>query len=222
MSENKKNSASIIKDALALCIITLVAAVLLGFVNEMTKDRIAEQEAAAKEAAYREVYPEAVSIVTDDAAVAAKVASSAELLKENGFESIVISEAGLALDASGKPLGYVMTVTTKKGYGGAITMTMGYRLDGAITGIAFVTLNETPGYGMKADEAAFKDQFIGKNAFELVYVKTGATEENEIDAISGATVTTKAVTGAVNAGLCFASDMNVFIMVLSKRIRLLC
>ena len=182
MSENKKNSASIIKDALALCIITLVAAVLLGFVNEMTKDRIAEQEAA-------------------------KVASSAELLKENGFESIVISEAGLALDASGKPLGYVMTVTTKKGYGGAITMTMGYRLDGAITGIAFVTLNETPGFGMKADEAAFKDQFIGKNAFELVYVKTGATEENEIDAISGATVTTKAVTGAVNAGLCFASDM---------------
>ena len=207
MSENKKNSASIIKDALALCIITLVAAVLLGFVNEMTKDRIAEQEAAAKEAAYREVYPEAVSIVTDDAAVAAKVASSAELLKENGFESIVISEAGLALDASGKPLGYVMTVTTKKGYGGAITMTMGYRLDGAITGIAFVTLNETPGFGMKADEAAFKDQFIGKNAIELVYVKTGATEENEIDAISGATVTTKAVTGAVNAGLCFASDM---------------
>ena len=207
MSENKKNSASIIKDALALCIITLVAAVLLGFVNEMTKDRIAGQEAAAKEAAYREVYPEAVSIVTDDAAVAAKVASSAELLKENGFESIVISEAGLALDASGKPLGYVMTVTTKKGYGGAITMTMGYRLDGAITGIAFVTLNETPGFGMKADEAAFKDQFIGKNAFELVYVKTGATEENEIDAISGATVTTKAVTGAVNAGLCFASDM---------------
>ena len=207
MSENKKNSASIIKDALALCIITLVASVLLGFVNEMTKDRIAEQEAAAKEAAYREVYPEAVSIVTDDAAVAAKVASSAELLKENGFESIVISEAGLALDASGKPLGYVMTVTTKKGYGGAITMTMGYRLDGAITGIAFVTLNETPGFGMKADEAAFKDQFIGKNAFELVYVKTGATEENEIDAISGATVTTKAVTGAVNAGLCFASDM---------------
>ena len=207
MSENKKNSASIIKDALALCIITLVAAVSLGFVNEMTKDRIAEQEAAAKEAAYREVYPEAVSIVTDDAAVAAKVASSAELLKENGFESIVISEAGLALDASGKPLGYVMTVTTKKGYGGAITMTMGYRLDGAITGIAFVTLNETPGFGMKADEAAFKDQFIGKNAFELVYVKTGATEENEIDAISGATVTTKAVTGAVNAGLCFASDM---------------
>ena len=119
----------------------------------------------------------------------------------------MISEAGLALDASGKTLGYVMTVTTKKGYGGAITMTMGYRLDGAITGIAFVTLNETPGFGMKADEAAFKDQFIGKNAFELVYVKTGATEENEIDAISGATVTTKAVTGAVNAGLCFASDM---------------
>lgn len=207
MSENKKNSASIIKDALALCLITLVAAVLLGFVNELTKDRIAEQKAAAKEAAYREVYPEAASIVTDDAAVGEKVAAAAELLKDNGFESITVDEAGLALDASGKTLGYVMTVTTKKGYGGAITMTMGYRLDGAITGIAFVTLNETPGFGMKANEAAFKEQFIGKNAFELVWVKTGASADNEIDAISGATVTTKAVTGAVNAGLCFAADM---------------
>lgn len=207
MSENKKNSASIIKDALALCLITLVAAVLLGFVNELTKDRIAEQKAAAKEAAYREVYPEAASIVTDDAAVGEKVAAAAELLKDNGFESITVDEAGLALDASGKTLGYVMTVTTKKGYGGAITMTMGYRLDGAITGIAFVTLNETPGFGMKANEAAFKEQFIGKNAFELVWVKTGASADNEIDAISGATITTKAVTGAVNAGLCFAADM---------------
>lgn len=207
MSENKKNSASIIKDALALCLITLVAAVLLGFVNELTKDRIVEQKAAAKEAAYREVYPEAASIVTDDAAVGEKVAAAAELLKDNGFESITVDEAGLALDASGKTLGYVMTVTTKKGYGGAITMTMGYRLDGAITGIAFVTLNETPGFGMKANEAAFKEQFIGKNAFELVWVKTGASADNEIDAISGATITTKAVTGAVNAGLCFAADM---------------
>lgn len=207
MSESKKNNASILRDALVLCLITLVAAVLLGFVNELTKDRIAEQKAAKKEAAYREVYPEAASIVTDDAAVAEKVAAAAALLKENAFESITIDEAGLALDASGNTLGYVMTVTTKKGYGGAITMTMGYRLDGAITGIAFVTLNETPGFGMKADEAAFKEQFIGKNAFELVYVKTGASADNEIDAISGATVTTKAVTGAVNAGLCFAADM---------------
>lgn len=207
MSESKKNNASIIKDALVLCLITLVAAVLLGFVNELTKDRIAEQKAAKKEAAYREVYPDAASIVTDDEAAAQKVAQAAQLLKENGFESISIDEAGLALDASGRLLGYVMTITTKKGYGGAITMTMGYRLDGAITGIAFVTLNETPGFGMQADEPAFKEQFIGKNAFELVYVKTGAAAENEIDAISGATVTTKAVTGAVNAGLCFAADM---------------
>ena len=58
MSENKK-IASILKDALVLCLITLVAAVLLGFVNEMTKDRIAQQKTEKKEAAYREVYPEA-------------------------------------------------------------------------------------------------------------------------------------------------------------------
>lgn len=207
MSENKKKGASVLRDAMALCLITLVAAVLLGLVNEMTKDRIAEQKAAAKEAAYREVYPDAVNIVTDDEAAAQKAAAAAELLSANGFESITIDEAGLALDASGNVLGYVMTITTSKGYGGAITMTMGYRLDGAITGIAFVTLNETPGFGMEADKAEFKDQFVGKTAPQLVYVKSGAAAENEIDAISGATVTTKAVTSAVNAGLCFAADM---------------
>ena len=207
MSENKRTSSSILKDALVLCLITLVAAVLLGFVNELTKDTIAGRKAEAKEKAYREVFAEAAGIDTTAEALQKKVASSPALLKEAGFESITIDEAGLATDASGKSLGYVMTITTKKGYGGTITMTMGYRLDGTITGIAFVTLKETPGFGMKAEEPEFKNQFVGKNADSLVFVKDGASAENEIDAISGATITTKAVTGAVNAGLCFGADL---------------
>lgn len=206
MSENNRKS-SIIKDALVLCLITLVAAVLLGLVNEVTKDRIAEQKAQAKAAAYREVYAAAADISTDNAQVQEKVAAAAELLAAKGFESITIDEAGVALDESGTVIGYVMTITTKKGYGGALTMTMGYSLDGAITGIAFVTLNETPGFGMKADEPEFKKQFVGKTASLLTYVKDGADAGDEIDAISGATITTKAVTGAVNAGLAFAADM---------------
>lgn len=208
MSEKKTNGiSSILKDALTLCAITLIAAVLLGFVNELTKDRIAEQKAAAKEAAYREVFADAAQIDTEAADAQEKTAASADILAAAGFKNITIDETGLAKDASGNTIGYVMTITTKKGYGGTITMTMGYTMDGAITGIAFVTLAETPGFGMKADEPEFKEQFIGKTADLLVYTKTGAAAENEIDAISGATVTTTAVTDAVNAGICFAKEL---------------
>ena len=59
----KKKKQSMIKDAIILCMISLIAALALGFVNELTKDRIADLEAQAKAAAYREVFPEAEQIV---------------------------------------------------------------------------------------------------------------------------------------------------------------
>ena len=62
-------------------------------------------------------------------------------------------------------------------------------------------INDTPGLGLKAKEAGFRDQYVGKNADSLTVTKTGASEDNEIDAISGATVTSNAVTNAVNAAL---------------------
>ncbi len=91
----------------------------------------------------------------------------------------------------------MITVTDKEGYGGEITFTFGIQKDGTINGISFLTLNETAGVGMKADTA-------GKKADSFSYVKNGKQAENEIDAISGATVTTNAVTNGVNAGiLCY-------------------
>ena len=54
---------------------------------------------------------------------------------------------------------------------------------------------------LKAKQADFRDQYVGKNADSLTVTKTGASEDNEIDAISGATVTSNAVTNAVNAAL---------------------
>ena len=65
-----------------------------------------------------------------------------------------------------------------------------------------LSIGETAGLGMKADEADFKDQFKDQNVPEFSYSKTGATQEGEIDALSGATITTNAVTNGVNAGLC--------------------
>lgn len=207
MSEKKaKGASSILKDALALCAITLVAAVLLGFVNELTKDKIAEQNAAAKVAAYREVFPAAVVIDTEDASAQAKAGASQDILKQACFDGVTIDEVGVSKDASGNVIGYVMNISTK-GYGSMINMSMGYTVSGEITGISFITLEETPGLGMRADEEEFKGQFTGRTADSLVLTKTGAANDNEIDAISSATITSTAVTKAVNAGIYFANDL---------------
>ena len=78
----------------------------------------------------------------------------------------------------------------------------GVAADGTMQGISFLSISETAGLGMRANTDDFKSQFAGKNVESIAYSKTGATADNEIDALSGATVTTNAVTNGVNAGLC--------------------
>ena len=79
---------------------------------------------------------------------------------------------------------------------------MGVQTDGTLNGISILEISETPGLGMQA-EAVLAPQFAGKQADSFTFTKTGAALDNEIDAISGATVTTKAVTNAVNTGLLY-------------------
>ena len=98
--------------------------------------------------------------------------------------------------------GETVTITkTAQGYGGDIQLTMGVAADGTTEGIAFLSIEETAGLGMRADTEEFRSQFSGKQVDSFAYSKTGASGDNEIDALSGATVTTNAVTSAVNAGL---------------------
>ena len=88
-----------------------------------------------------------------------------------------------------------------------MTISIGITAEGEITGIGYLALNETPGLGMKASESEFKDQFAGKNAAQLTLVKGGgASGDDQINAISGATVTSSAVTNAVNAALFIVSE----------------
>ena len=123
-------------------------------------------------------------------------------LADAGLEEEHIDELYNALDGSGNTLGYVFTVTTGEGYGGDIQFTLGVAADGTMQGISFLSISETAGLGMRANTDDFKSQFAGKNVESIAYSKTGATADNEIDALSGATVTTNAVTNGVNAGLC--------------------
>lgn len=195
-----------IKDALILFAITVIAGLLLGGVNEVTKEPIAQQEELKKAEAYQAVSPEAVSFEQSEA-LKASLAGAEGILAGSTVElgNVQIEEAVEALDASGNQVGYVIRSTSKDGYGGAITVAVGISMDGTLTGIDFLTINETAGLGMKATEDTFKNQFKDKNADVLKVTKNGATGEDEIDALSGATFTSNATTNAVNAAILFAS-----------------
>ena len=192
----------IIKNTVVITLITLVAGVLLGLVYEITKEPIAVQNELAKQNACKAVFAEADNfealISGEDAAIQAAVEAA-------GYTAQTIDEVMEAKDASGNVLGYVLTVTSGEGYGGDIQFTMGVKADGTVNGISFLSISETAGLGMNADTDEFKGQYAGKLVDSFTVTKTGASADHEIDAISGATVTSNAVTNGVNAGIAAAN-----------------
>ena len=184
----------IVHDALILTMITIVAGFLLGLVHDITLDPIAKAKYEKEQAAYREVFQDAASFepyADFDADAATKAAADA------GFANDLVEGAQVALDASGNPVGYVITVTSTEGSQANITMSMGITMEGVLNGYA------TPGLGSKVADADFKAQFEGKSVEVFTVTKTGASSDSEIDALSGATISTRAVTNAVNAGLAY-------------------
>ena len=189
----------IILNTLKLCLITLIAGVLLGGVYKIKKKPRAIQEEKSKNEAYSKVFNKADSFKN----YKYDKEKLKSYLKENGYneKTVYVNDAVLAVDKNGETLGYVITITDKEGYGGDVSFTIGINNDGTINGISFLTLQETAGVGMKAD-LKFKDQFKGMKAEKIEYIKSGKKNENQIDAISGATITTNAVTNGVNCGVC--------------------
>ena len=193
---------SLVKDALKLVIITVVAGLVLGAVYGITKKPIADQEAKAQMEAYKAVFPKASDFKDVDGfseEAASKVIASYKNTVD-GHESDVISSAVEAVDASGEALGYIFNITTSKGYGGDIQLTVGIQSDGTVSGYSVLSISETAGLGMKATEPSFYNQYVNKQADKFVVSKDGGDGE-QIDALSGATITSRAVTGAVNAAL---------------------
>lgn len=191
----------IIKDTIAITLITLVSGLLLGLVQDITAGPIAEQQQKAKEEAYKAVFADADSF--EQVELTEEVSAGLEAcLDENGYGAQNIDEVMTALDASGSQVGYAFTVTTSEGYGGDIQFAMGIREDGTLNGISILSIGETAGLGMKANTDSFKDQFKDKKVEKFEYTKTGAAADDQIDALSGATITTNAMTNGVNAGLC--------------------
>ena len=197
--KTSKEPFRIPKPVIALTLIAAIAGVALSGVYSVTKDRIDEQKALAEAAAYREVCPEAASFSFDEKAK--------EILGDEGaaYEDATVYACFVGKDEADHVVGYVLSVGSQ-GFGGPVVLALGLTPEGGITGINFTSLTETAGLGMKADEPAFRDQFTGKSG-KLTLVKGEASAENEISAITGASVTSGAVPRAVNAGLSFYEDV---------------
>lgn len=189
---------NMLKDTLILMIITLFAGLLLGFVYDITKEPIAQQKELAKMAANKEVFAEAEEFQPYEAFRAEEAAA---VLTEAGLQGAEVDEVSVAMK-DGNAIGYVITVTDHEGYGGDIQFSLGITREGTLNGMSILSISETAGLGMRAEEV-LKPQFANKTVDSFTYTKTGATSESQIDAISGATITTNAVTNGVNAGLIY-------------------
>ena len=200
----------LIKDGLKLVVITLVAGICLGAIFHITKDPISKQEIKKQQEAYKAVFPDAENFEEVEG-FSEEAASEVIKANENPVEDHqgdTISSAVSALDASGNVLGYIFNITTHKGYGGDIQLTVGIQADGTVNGYSVLSIKETAGLGMHAKdtgEGAWGTQFEGKQveSFQVVKDGSGASDDSKIDAISGATVTSKAVTGAMNSCLAY-------------------
>lgn len=193
---NKK----IVHDALVLTAFTLVLGFILGAVNEITKEPIAAANKAAQDAAYKEVFEEAVSF-EDNADFTAEKA--AEIIADSDYTSDEIIGVANALDDSGNVIGYVINVTSHEGSQADITFSVGIQNDGTINGYSITSISETPGLGMLVNEDDFKEQFNDKSTEAFTVVKSEPSSDTEIEAVTGATISSRAITNGVNACLVY-------------------
>ena len=193
MSKNK-DVKSMLKDAMVLVVITLISGLILGFVQELTKEPIRIQQEKAVQKACQAVFAQAQSF---EILKYEPTEMLSEVLKEEG---VTIGAVFAALDNSGNQIGYVVETSSSEGYGGNIVLYAGITKDGVLNGISILSIAETPGLGMNA-ESVLVPQFENVVATQFTYTKTGSTKEDEIDAISGATITTKAIVNAVNGAV---------------------
>lgn len=169
--------------SLVLFVISFVVAALLAFTNSATKDKIAANALKEQNAAKQEVLQDASSFEEVDAEPDDEIVRAIFEGKDN----------------EGKTVGWCVNVTPN-GYGGALDIMVGIKADGTVSGMKVVSHGETAGLGAKAADVAFSDQFKGKPADgSVAVIKSGTPKENEIIAISGATITSTAVKNGVNA-----------------------
>ncbi len=173
--KNKDNILFYFKTAAVLTIIASLTALMLAFVNEFTADRIAENLRTETNNAISELFAEGKSFEKLD----------------TDF-SLPITDIWRVIDTDGQDLGYCLFVTVK-GFKEEISFVVGSDLAGQCIGIKILSSAETQGLGSRINETDYISQYLGK--------VTGLTLNNEIDAIAGATISSRALLEGVNAAL---------------------
>lgn len=161
--------------AITLFLIAAICTAILAVTNGVTSPKIAENNLQAEIESRQLVFKDAKSF------------SDTVEVEDKAYVE--------ALDESGNVIGYVIT-SSSKGYGGEIKIMTGISADGNVTGIEILSIEETAGLGMNAKKDDFKNQYVGTSG-EFTVVKSDAGE-NEVQALTGATITSQAVTNAVN------------------------
>lgn len=173
----KFSIGDILKPTIVLALICIITSALLAYTNSLTAPIIADLAVQTELNTRKEVLKNASEFVDED------------------FNGIAYCTGK---DASGNTIGYVFT-TSAKGYGGDVKIMVGVNADGTVAGVQTLSLSETPGLGMNATNPSFLEQFVGKTLG--ISVNKNDPGENEIKALTGATITSKAVTSAVNLAL---------------------
>lgn len=188
---------NIISVTLKLLIITVVSAIALGAVNYVTEGPIAEQMAAQAQEARQSAFPEAASFeaLYDPDALPDVTLASLLGTDEVPDDYGIIQNVYTALDGSGNVLGITAGVITK-GFNSGLNLTIGIASDGSVKGVIVGDNTETAGLGARAKEDWFQGQYVGKQS-PLTVVKANP-EDDQVQAITGATITSKGVTNAVN------------------------
>lgn len=177
----KFNAKEILIPTVSLFIICAVVTLLLAATNTVTKPKIAELQVEIENKTKAAVLADAKEF--SDALTVTK--DGTEYTYYEGYDGETLK-------------GYVFT-TVSKGYGGDITVMVGVNSDGAVTGIEYLSISETAGLGMNAQKDGFKEQFKDKSG--EIGVAKNSPSDTEIQALTGATITSKAVTAAVNDAL---------------------
>jgi len=170
--------------AFILCVICLITTILLALTNQITFGPKLILEAAALKATQQELFPAAVDFLPMDI----------EALKAQypSVESVIVAKS-----ADGA-IGVVIQASSR-GYGGTVPVLVAIDKAGQIVNLKYLRNDETPGLGKKVEDKLFYGQFIGKKTDKPFTVKPNESGKVSIDAVAGATISSRAVTEAINA-----------------------
>jgi electron transport complex protein RnfG len=182
---NAENKRKIFHLGLILFTVTAVTGIILGIVYQITLEPIRRTQERLRNEALAEALPEAHTF------------SPVQIVP--GAAPMIL-DVQKALDNDGRPAGYCLTVTPK-GYAGPLEVVVGITEKGHLRAMRILSHAETPGLGAKAPLPAFAGQYENRETERLILVKTEPDGDDEVQAISGATITSTAVTDGVNAAL---------------------